>query len=124
MFLNLRRLFQDEERLKKAVNEVPTHAQLNAMIARSEEERVAWDLMDTQLNWPAPPMGTPRGPMYSACLPTMMPFIHGVRFRIPLEQLPHLGVWKSGNLKNPAAVLACHAIGTFLDYGGLKRDSF
>ena len=43
---------QDEERLKKAVNTVPTHAELNAMLARSEEERAKFDRMDAELWWP------------------------------------------------------------------------
>ena len=50
---------QDEDRLKKAVNSVPSHAELNVMLARSEEERVRFDRMDANLDWPgfegAPP---------------------------------------------------------------------
>ena len=61
---------QDEERLKKAINTVPTHAELNAMVARGEPEREAFDRMDAELSWPslegapcghtaAPPAHTP-----------------------------------------------------------------
>jgi hypothetical protein len=50
---------QDEDRLKKAVNSVPSHAELNAMLARSEEERVRFNRMDAEHDWPgfegAPP---------------------------------------------------------------------
>ena len=47
-------LAQDEERLTKATNSVPSHAELNAMVARSEEERQTFDRMDAELPWPAP----------------------------------------------------------------------
>jgi hypothetical protein len=32
---------------------VPTHAQLNAMVARGEAEREEFDRMDAQLEWPS-----------------------------------------------------------------------
>jgi hypothetical protein len=44
---------QDEERLKKAVNTVPSNAELNVMLARSEEEKVKFDCLDRELSWPA-----------------------------------------------------------------------
>ncbi|KAK9816457.1 hypothetical protein WJX72_000543 [[Myrmecia] bisecta] len=52
----LEAMLQDEERLKRAVNHVPSHAELNAMVARSEEERLAFDRMDAELQWPLPPL--------------------------------------------------------------------
>lgn len=45
---------QDEDRLKRAVNTVPTHAELNAMLARSEQERLIFDHLDRTLTWPEP----------------------------------------------------------------------
>lgn len=45
---------QDEDRLKRAVNTVPTHAELNAMLARSEQERLIFDHLDRTLAWPEP----------------------------------------------------------------------
>lgn len=44
---------QDEERLKKAVNAVPSREELNAVLARSEAERVEFDRLDRELSWPA-----------------------------------------------------------------------
>lgn len=44
---------QDEERLKKAVNAVPSRQELNAMLARSEAEQVEFDRLDRELSWPA-----------------------------------------------------------------------
>ncbi len=44
---------QDEERLKKAVNAVPSRQELNAQLARSEAERVEFDRLDRELSWPA-----------------------------------------------------------------------
>ena len=43
---------QDEERLKKAVNQVPSHEELNAMVARSEPELQLFNQMDAELDWP------------------------------------------------------------------------
>ena len=45
-------LVQDEERLKKALNQVPTNEELNAMIARSEVELQLFDRLDAELAWP------------------------------------------------------------------------
>lgn len=45
-------LVQDEERLKKAVNQVPTNEELNAMIARSEAELQLFHRLDAELAWP------------------------------------------------------------------------
>ncbi len=45
-------LVQDEERLKKAVNQVPTNEELNAMIARSEAELQLFNRLDAELAWP------------------------------------------------------------------------
>ena len=45
-------LLQDEERLKKAVNQVPSHEELNAMVARSEPELALFNQMDAELDWP------------------------------------------------------------------------
>ena len=45
-------LLQDEERLKKAVNQVPSHEELNAMVARSESELQLFNQMDAELDWP------------------------------------------------------------------------
>ena len=39
---------QEEDRLKKAVNAVPSPAELNAMIARSPEEEAQFAAMDAQ----------------------------------------------------------------------------
>lgn len=44
--------WQDEDRLKQAVNEVQTHAQLNRQLARSPEELAIWDRMDAEGPWP------------------------------------------------------------------------
>ena len=44
--------WQDEERLKQAVNEVQTHAQLNRQLARSPEELATWDRLDAEGPWP------------------------------------------------------------------------
>lgn len=44
---------QDEERLKKAVNAVPSRQELNAQLARSEAELVEFDRLDHELSWPA-----------------------------------------------------------------------
>ena len=43
---------QDEERLKKAVNQVPTNEELNAMLARSENELQLFNRLDQELEWP------------------------------------------------------------------------
>ena len=43
---------QDEERLKKAVNQVPTNEELNAMLARSETELQLFNRLDQELEWP------------------------------------------------------------------------
>ncbi|CAK0787464.1 hypothetical protein CVIRNUC_010684 [Coccomyxa viridis] len=45
-------MLQDEERLKKAVNQVPSHEELNAMVARSESELQLFNQMDAELDWP------------------------------------------------------------------------
>ena len=44
--------WQDEDRLKQAVNKVQTHAQLNRQLARSPEELATWDRMDAAGPWP------------------------------------------------------------------------
>ncbi|BDA42833.1 ATP-dependent helicase BRM [Coccomyxa sp. Obi] len=49
----LEEMLQDEERLKKAVNAVPSRQELNAQLARSEAERVEFDRLDCELSWPA-----------------------------------------------------------------------
>lgn len=43
---------QDEERLKKAVNQVPSNEDLNVMIARSEQELRLFNQLDRELDWP------------------------------------------------------------------------
>ena len=43
---------QDEERLKKAVNQVPSNEELNTMVARSESELQLFNRMDAELDWP------------------------------------------------------------------------
>ena len=43
---------QDEERLKKAVNQVPTNEELNGMIARSKDELQLFNRLDAELAWP------------------------------------------------------------------------
>ena len=43
---------QDEERLKKAVNQVPTNEELNAMLSRSETELQLFNRLDQELEWP------------------------------------------------------------------------
>jgi hypothetical protein len=53
---------QDEERMKKALNEVPSHAELNAMLARTEEERQLWDKMDAEHEWPGPSISLAQAP--------------------------------------------------------------
>lgn len=49
---------QDEERLKKAVNQVPSNEELNAMVARSEDELVLFNQLDREMQWPDE-QGTP-----------------------------------------------------------------
>ena len=46
---------QDEDRLKQAVNQVQSHAQLNAQLARSPEELSAWEAIDRDQLWPGDP---------------------------------------------------------------------
>lgn len=48
---------QDEERLKKAVNKVPTAAEMNRMLARSPQEVDMFDKMDARTDWPTIPSG-------------------------------------------------------------------
>ena len=36
------------------MNTVPTHAELNATLARSEQERLIFDHLDRTLAWPEP----------------------------------------------------------------------
>ena len=48
---------QDEERMKKAVNLVPTHKELNAMLARTPAEEALFDRLDAELQWPQIPLG-------------------------------------------------------------------
>ena len=43
---------QDEERLKKAVNQVPSNEELNAMVARSAGELELFNQLDRELEWP------------------------------------------------------------------------
>ena len=51
---------QDEERMKKAVNKVPTAAELNRMLARNDKEVEIFDKMDAQPDWPTIPSGQSR----------------------------------------------------------------
>ena len=46
---------QDEDRLKQAVNQVQTHADLNRQLARSSEELAAWEAIDRDQLWPGDP---------------------------------------------------------------------
>jgi len=46
---------QDEDRLKQAVNQVQTHADLNRQLARSPEELAAWEAIDRDQLWPGDP---------------------------------------------------------------------
>lgn len=48
---------QDEERMKKAVNKVPTAAEMNRMLARSPQEVDLFDKMDARSDWPTVPTG-------------------------------------------------------------------
>ena len=48
---------QDEERMKKAVNKVPTPAELNRMLARTPKEVDLFDKLDAQPGWPIVPSG-------------------------------------------------------------------
>ena len=61
---------QDEDRLKQAVNTAPTHAELNARLARSPGEAAAWADMDAQpelwLPPPPPPAAMPHFLRYDA----------------------------------------------------------
>ncbi len=43
---------QDEERLKKALNQVPSNEELNAMLARSADELVLFNRLDRDMEWP------------------------------------------------------------------------
>lgn len=54
---------QDEDRLKRAVNAVPTHAERNAALARSEQERLIFDHLDASLPWPEPASARPLRPV-------------------------------------------------------------
>ena len=43
--------------MKKAVNKVPTAAELNRMLARNDKEVEIFDKMDAQPEWPTIPSG-------------------------------------------------------------------
>lgn len=43
---------QDEERMKKAVNKIPTPAELNRLLARTPREVDLFDKLDAQPDWP------------------------------------------------------------------------
>lgn len=43
--------------MKKAVNKVPTPAELNRLLARSPKEVDLFDKLDAQLPWPSLPSG-------------------------------------------------------------------
>ena len=45
-------MWQDEERLKKAVNAVPSNEELNSLLARSDGEKALFDRLDRELPWP------------------------------------------------------------------------
>jgi len=53
---------QDEERMKKAVNKVPSPAELNRLLARSAKEVDLFDKLDAQPIWPIMPTGTSTPP--------------------------------------------------------------
>lgn len=46
--------------MKKAVNKVPTAAELNRMLARNDKEVEIFDKMDAQPDWPTIPSGQSR----------------------------------------------------------------
>ncbi len=46
--------------MKKAVNVVPTNSELNACLARSDDEKVLFDRLDAELEWPAESTGVGR----------------------------------------------------------------
>lgn len=50
---------QDEERMKKATNVVPSHQQLNALLARTPDEEALFNKLDAELQWPQIPVGEP-----------------------------------------------------------------
>ena len=45
--------------MKKAVNVVPTHKELNAMLARTPAEETLFNNLDAELQWPQIPLGKP-----------------------------------------------------------------
>ncbi len=49
--------------MKKAVNKVPSPAELNRMLARSAKEVDLFDKLDAQPIWPIIPTGTPLIPL-------------------------------------------------------------
>ena len=51
-------MLQDEERMKRAVNVVPSHRELNAMMARNPAEEELFNRLDAELPWPQIPLGT------------------------------------------------------------------
>ena len=63
---------QDEERLKKAVNAVPSRQELNGQLARSEAERVEFDRLDRELSWPAEEGLTPISPSEQKKEPSLL----------------------------------------------------
>eukprot|EP01025_Chloroclados_australasicus_P051112 TRINITY_DN5944_c0_g3_i1.p1 TRINITY_DN5944_c0_g3~~TRINITY_DN5944_c0_g3_i1.p1 ORF type:complete len:428 (-),score=39.21 TRINITY_DN5944_c0_g3_i1:276-1559(-) len=57
-------LLNDETRLSVANNEVPSHEELNAMIARSDSELKIFNKMDVELQWPGELQGEPEVPEF------------------------------------------------------------
>ena len=45
--------------MKKAMNVVPSHSQLNHMLARSPDEEALFNKLDAELQWPQIPLGEP-----------------------------------------------------------------
>ena len=80
-------MLQDEERMKRAVNVVPSHSELNAMMARNPAEEELFNRLDAELPWPQIQLGALACP--GCCIQS------------------HVGHWPIAEMSPCSAVLSC-----------------